>query len=136
MLADRREDFGSHPLLELLGLGFAGTEDQGVQAGFVYDGNRTNLIRILYGAGRTLIIIQQFREVAGINSQGVTHILGDEPDFTVVGLENTDGAEEVVGELFPPGIIRGKVEKEGQTMPPLPFTYFNSASILKNCAIS
>lgn len=37
MLANRRENFGSHPLLELLGFRFAGPEDQGVQAGLVDD---------------------------------------------------------------------------------------------------
>ena len=59
----------------------------------------------------------------------VTHVFGDEPDFTVVTLEDTNDSKEFMGELC-------RVEEEGQTMPPLPFTYSNSASILKNWASS
>jgi hypothetical protein len=99
MLADRREDFGSHPLLELLGLGFAGAEDQGVQAGFVDDGNMTDLTTVLQGAGRVFIIIQRHLGIVSTDSECVTHVLGDEPDFTTFTFEDTNDSKEFMGEL-------------------------------------
>ena len=60
VLTNGGDDLMRHPPLERLGFGLAGTQDEGIQAGFGNDGKIPDLIRILYGAGRKLVFIQHF----------------------------------------------------------------------------
>ncbi|WP_264476155.1 hypothetical protein [Bilophila wadsworthia] len=59
-LTNGGDDLMCHPPLERLGFGLAGTQDEGIQARFGYDGKIPDLIRILYGVGRKLVFIQHF----------------------------------------------------------------------------
>jgi len=84
------------PLLEPLGFRLAGAANQGVEAGFVDESNLPVGVR---GQARIihqsfLIFIQILGSIAGVfETKCITYVLGDEPDFTALTLEDANGTE-------------------------------------------
>lgn len=79
-LADGRDDLVDDPPLERLGFRLAGTEDEGIQAGF---GNDEHLLFSAWGTNtvRTLfVVIQKGNGFAHISKlQALAHVLGHKP---------------------------------------------------------
>lgn len=100
VLSDRRGHCASHPLLEGLGLGFAGLEDQAVEAGFVDD---RHFLQSSKGAisNRPLFVFIKILDciICFGKSQRIANVLGHEPRVAVLGSDANGSAGHREDEL-------------------------------------